>query len=329
MAKERTKGFSSERRKLYQHQVAFHFAHHHKKPSDLAYNEVVVLTDEQVHHALEKAGKAELSKDDVELLKAIKSRFTPSELQQLRNGAVLHNDGVIRLNSDAKHHKIGVISDTHIGSIYAPDEWLQYASDTFVREGCELIIHCGDLTEGMKAGRLGTQMYEIEKDCLGYPAMRDASVRAFERFSLPIYIISGNHDRFFQDNADIVQDVAARLPNMHYLGNSARECIPIVFDGAKVLLFHGLDGFSNTRLKNLAYSEQVGLNNISLVLAGHVHKFEEKFIDGCYMFNVPCMQKQTGWMRGKKLYADCGFLILEFDVADQRVINLKTQFYNL
>lgn len=294
MGKE--KWLSIEQKKVYQYLTALHFNAGDNHASETAYNEVIAMSEMEVH------------------LKA----------QAIANGG--HPEPPRKVEN---HHRIGVISDTHIGSIYAPAEWLDKAFDTMAAEGCEMVLHCGDLTEGMKGARIDTQMYEIEPDCLGYPAMREAAVKACERCKLPMYIISGNHDHFFPNNADIVADVCMRVPTMHYLGSGCKECHPVLFDGAKVLLFHGLDGFSNVRLKNLAFSEQVGLKGISMVLAGHVHKFEVKFIDGCYMIHVPTLQATSGWMRGKKLYADCGFLILDFEVKDNRITNLTTKYVNL
>lgn len=329
MGKE--KWLSLEQKKVYQHFCATYFQQGIPDSSDAAYKKLLSLTEAQVLSMAEdikngSAPKETPRNEDEELIRAIRNRYTASEIKQLMKGVDIRSDGMQHFSSPTRHHKIGVMSDTHIGSIYSPAEWLTQSIETMQKEGCEFVLHAGDLTEGMKAQRIGTQMYEIEPDCLGYPAMRAASVEALKRLQIPMYIISGNHDHFFQDNADIVADVCERVPKMHYLGNDKAT---IDIDGAKVMLFHGEDGFSNVRLKNLAYSEQVFANGISMMLCGHVHKFEVKWIDSCYMVHVPTLQSRSGWMARKKLTADCGFLVLEFDVKDKRIINLKTQFYNL
>lgn len=104
----------------------------------------------------------------------------------------------------------------------------------------------------------------------------------------------------------------------------------IEFDGAKVALFHGEDGYSNTRLERICYKVfKVSINNIAMVLAGHVHKYEIKKFDDTYAIHVPALQSRSNWMMSKKLTADCGYLILEFDVIEKHIYNLKVQYYNL
>ena len=224
------------------------------------------------------------------------------------------------------HHRIAVISDTHIGSRFAPYEWHALAARQINELGCECLLHCGDLTEGMRVKRLGTQMYELTD--LGFEAQRDRAVEMMSAYDLPIYAISGNHDAFFKEyaGADIVRAVAERVDGMTYLGYDTAD---IDVEGVTVRLWHGGDGNSyalSYRLQKVIES-LTGGTKPGILLAGHVHKFCYIFERNVHAISCPCMQMQTDWMRGKKLAAHTGFLVLEFDVLDGCVCNLSVRLY--
>jgi len=62
-------------------------------------------------------------------------------------------------------------------------------------------------------------------------------------------------------------------------------------------------------------------------LAGHTHKFCYIFQRHIHAIEVPCMQRQTNYMRGKKLAAHTGFLDIQFDVCEQGVCNLSVKLF--
>lgn len=258
-------------------------------------------------------------------LKAIAERYSEDELEMLAKGE-LHDKSLRypKVHIHGEHHRIGVMSDTHIGSVYSPDEWIATALRDMEEAGCECVLHCGDLVEGLKTGRMGTQIYELSE--LGYKAQRDKAVALFSQSSLPIYCISGNHDYFFHENAgaNIVEDICEKVENMTYLGHDQAD---IDVDGATIRLFHGGDGSSyavSYRSQKLCESFPMG-KKPDILLAGHVHKFDWCNWEGVKAISVPCLQMQSGWMRGRKLAAHCGYLILDFEVYDGRVCRLATE----
>lgn len=260
-------------------------------------------------------------------ISAILERYTEEELEWLAKGQGL-TDKNLRYQKphlEGKHFRIGVISDGHLGSKYSPIEWHLSAFKEFEKAKCNCVLHCGDLVDGLKRNRADTQIYELSH--IGYKAQRDLAVDVFGQCNLPIYAISGNHDGFFNDcGANIVEDIANRLDNMTYLGDGTAD---LTFDGAIVRLHHGGDGNSyalSYRLQKLIESYSGG-KKPNILLAGHVHKYCHIFERNIQAVSVPTLQMQTSWMQQKKLAAHTGFLIIDFDVFEEQVVNFQIKMY--
>lgn len=267
-------------------------------------------------------------KADAELAAKLKEIYTPAELDKIVAGEGLSRPIEIpRISLTGEHHKMLVLSDTHIGSSYSPYEWHDAAAEIAKKENCECVLHCGDLTEGMRIKRIGTQIYELSE--IGYERQKDKAIELMSKYNMPIYAISGNHDAFFHEymDADVVKAVAAEVPNMTYLGYDTAD---IDIDGVKLRLWHGGDGSNSYalsyRLQKVIESLPGGTKP-AILLAGHVHKFCYIFERNVHAISCPSMQAQTAWMRGKKLASHTGFLLLEFDVKDGCVCNLSVKLF--
>lgn len=142
---------------------------------------------------------------DKEVLDRLRAQYSPEELMALAEGRGFARPVAYpSINLSGTHHRIAVISDTHIGSRFSPYEWHDIVAEKVREQGCECILHCGDLTEGMRIQRVGTQMYELSD--LGFEAQRDRAVELLSKYGgLPIYIILGNHDAFFKDGHEMVE----------------------------------------------------------------------------------------------------------------------------
>lgn len=256
------------------------------------------------------------------------ARYSPKELEQLANG-----EGIERRRIDypeihlhGRHHHFVVISDTHIGSVYSPDEWHDIVADYANENGVEAVLHCGDLVDGVKISRAGTQIYELSE--VGFEAQKAKAVELLGKYEVPVYIISGNHDAYYKEfaGANVVASVAQELPNVTHIGDDEAD---IEIDGVTIRLFHGGDGNSyalSYRLQKLVEAITGG-HKPNILLAGHVHKFCYIFERNIHAISVPCLQMQTAYMRGKKLAAHTGFLDLQFDVINGGVCNLSVTLF--
>ena len=264
------------------------------------------------------------------LMVKLRNRYSDEELRAIAAGQGIAKRFIpfpeIHLNGG--HHRILVMSDTHIGSVYSPEEWhsivSSYANDP--ANGIECILHCGDLVDGLKIGRAGTQIYELTE--IGFEAQRDKAVRQMSQYHPPIYIISGNHDAYFKEfaGANIVKEVCDRVGNMTYVGQDSAD---IDVGGCTIRLFHGGDGNSyalSYRLQKLVESITGG-QKPHILLAGHVHKFCYIFDRNIHAVSVPAMQSQTSFMRARKLAAHTGFLVIDFESIEGSICNLSVKFY--
>lgn len=263
------------------------------------------------------------------IIERLRKRYSESEIE-----AIVRGEGIERKRIDfpeiklrGGRHRFVVISDTHIGSVYSPEEWHDIVSDYVNNNDIEAVLHCGDLVEGMKISRIGTQIYELSD--IGYEAQKAKSLQILAKYKTPIYMISGNHDFYYQEyaGANIIKSLSDSLDNLTYIGHDSAD---INIDGAVIRLFHGGDGSNSYavsyRLQKLCEAITGG-NKPNILLAGHVHKFCYIFERNIHAISVPCMQMQTDFMRGKKLAAHTGFLELEFDVDCGAVCNLGVKYF--
>lgn len=261
------------------------------------------------------------------LLQLIAERYSDEELRLLSKGHGLEDRNLTfpKISLTGEHHKIGVISDGHLGSKYSPIDFHLSAFDTFKKENCECILHCGDLVEGLNPKRSDTQIYELSH--IGYQEQKKLAVDVFSQCELPVYAISGNHDSWYKSmGADIVEQICEEMPNMQYLGYNQAD---ITIGNATIRLFHGGDGNSyalSYRLQKLAESFTGG-KKPNILLAGHVHKMCYVFDRMIHCVSVPSLQMQTPWMAGKKIAAHTGFLIIEFDTNENGVCNFQFRYY--
>lgn len=264
------------------------------------------------------------------LIQRLRERYSEDELEMIARGEGIQKRYIPfpQITLEGEHHRILVMSDTHIGSVYSPTEWHDIVSDyaNDPRNDIECILHLGDLVDGLKLARMGTQIYELSE--LGYDAQKKKAIELMGKYHKPIYIISGNHDAYFRENggADIVKAVANELPNMTYVGYNSAD---IMVGGAKIRMFHGGDGNSyaySYRLQKLVEAINGG-NKPNILLAGHTHKYISLFDRNIFAISCPAMQSQTKFMEAKKLAAHTGFLILDFDTLNGSVRNLAVQYF--
>jgi predicted phosphodiesterase len=211
------------------------------------------------------------------------------------------------------------MSDTHYGSIYTDTSHSIAAITEFNKQKVDLVVHPGDITEGMM-GRPG-DVYELSH--IGYKAQRAESIRMLDMIDAPFYAISGNHDMSYTSKhgtgANIVEDICEGMKQKgHYLGHDEGD---IQINGITIRLFHGGDGSSYA----LSYRGQkiieaiTGGTKPNIMFTGHSHKSFSMFYRNIHYIESGTLQKQSSWMRGKKLAAHVGFFIAEVTIADNGV----------
>lgn len=195
------------------------------------------------------------------------------------------------------------------GSIYTDPGMWESALKQFKKEKCEFIAHVGDLTEGMS--NRPDHIYQLSH--IGYAAQKKHAREMLQLWPGKIYVISGNHDRWFIKNAgaDIIEDVTENLPNVEYLGHDEGN---ISLKGkASLRLWHGEDGNSyavSYRIQKVVES-LTGGEKPNIMLFGHTHKTIYLPERNIHCYSLGSIQKQSKWMRGKRIKADTGFWIID------------------
>ena len=210
-----------------------------------------------------------------------------------------------------KPFKLGIVSDTHFGSIHQQITLLNEAYKTFKEEGITKVIHAGDMVEGN--GKLFKgQVYEMFLH--GADAMTEYAINNYPRVDgITTYVIGGSHDySFFKDGGmDVLQKISEKRSDIKNLGISGAY---LQFGKIKIYVMHPSGGTPYAR----SYRMQKIIEQFppedkpNILLVGHLHITNSlpsyRNVAG---FQLPCFQTQTQYLRAKGLAPDIGFLILE------------------
>jgi predicted phosphodiesterase len=264
------------------------------------------------------------------VLSKIADLYSDKELETIAKGGRLvpGMKKVPVVDFDGERIRIGAMSDTHLGSKYTHPEFIHQAFEEFRKEGVDMVVHVGDVTEGMS--KRDGHVYELSH--IGYHQQKAHAIEVLGEWTeTPAYAIDGNHDRWYMQNSDtgaiIVSDICDALPNWTFLGHDEGD---ISLGGVATLkLWHGLDGSSyalSYRLQKIIESLSGG-EKPSVLLCGHVHKYVHIFERMVHAVSVGCMQRQSQWMRGKRLAAHVGFCIMDVYINKSGVCKFANTFY--
>jgi predicted phosphodiesterase len=229
-----------------------------------------------------------------ELNEILKSKITPTKSK-------FHDHTILG------YSKIGIISDTHIGSNKFDENLFALAGKTFRENKVDAVYHAGDILEGM-SGRDGN-IYEL--DYMGFSKQIGYAVKLWKKYfkGLKTFAITGNHDLWFKIRNNSGIDAGEELENrlgkdiFEYLGESEAN----VKLGPKTImkLFHPNDGTAYTvsyKLQKLIESLESG-RKPNILIEGHYHKALYMFYRNIHGLESGTLCGQTEFMRGKKIAA--------------------------
>lgn len=229
---------------------------------------------------------------------------------------------------DGKRLRIGLISDTHIGSKEEALPELELAYDIFAEQGINEVWHAGDLVCGY--GIFRTQAMEVK-----YHTFEDQSHYAAEvypqRKGITTRMITGNHDVegvFGQIGANPVQAVANVRDDIDFLGNySAWIELP---GGSFVHLLHGKGGGSyafSYQAQKLVDSYPQGRKPVILAV-GHFHRKGNIEARGVEVLWPGCFEWSSPFLARLGLAPAVGFYILDLTIGDDgSLVQFKPTWY--
>lgn len=136
---------------------------------------------------------------------------------------LLQRKRIVIHNFFGKEMRIGVVSDSHIGSLYERIDILEAAYDVFEKHGITAVYHCGDMCEGSSRMHAGQ---EFEVYAHGADAQVQEAIKKYPfRKNIKTYFIAGSHDLSFwkSDGIDIGEQIAEKRRDMVYLGKELAD----------------------------------------------------------------------------------------------------------
>lgn len=226
--------------------------------------------------------------------------------------------------------KYGVISDTHIGSIYYDSDLMTRAANEFEKEKVDFVIHVGDVCEGHYEGYRKGSVFELTH--IGGDNQIKYAVEELNKINrnIPLYFITGNHENntFFKlTGFEIGKTIEDMVENSKFLGN-AEGIIDLPYD-KKIMLLHPDGGSSyaiSYKPQKIAESLEGG-KKPNILHIGHFHKSEYLDYRNIHIVQSGCLQSQSKFMKGRHLSAHKGFWIMDVDVTKNGINQIKPTWY--
>lgn len=227
-------------------------------------------------------------------------------------------------NWGSQRVKIGLVGDTHIGSLYSDQKVLEDIYRRFKKERVEAVYHTGDLTEGYNR-RKG---HSLECELHGFDAQVQGVIDRYPSINgVKTYFITGDHDGWHKENggAGVGRWVSQMRPDMEFLGEFTATVD--IASNTDIMLLHPDKGTAYA----LSYHPQkmaealAGGTKPNILGIGHYHKMEYLFYRNIHIFQTGCVQQQTPWMKRKFLSAHQGAWVLDVRMKKDGTVDRLTQ----
>lgn len=235
-----------------------------------------------------------------------------------------------------KYYRMGLVSDTQIGSKYQQMTLLYDAYAEFKKQKVDFALHAGDFFEGV--GVFSGQDVEIfMHDPFGDEQIEYAD-KNYPHADFKTYIIGGQHDRIFwkRHGRNIIEALCKKRKDLVNRGFYKAE---FSIKGLKVGLMHPGGGVAYARSYKMQkiIENMVGFiasipkaNAPILEVMGHWHiPCHLPSYMGIDAVSLPCFQSQTPYLEQKGLMPVVGYAIAELWLdRDKNESKVTINFYN-
>jgi predicted phosphodiesterase len=193
----------------------------------------------------------------------------------------------------ADDFKIALVSDTHLGSTYSQVTSLREFYKQAELAGCESVLHCGDLVDGVKINNSHLRLFGSPEALLGYTSSNYPD-------NLPTYWITGNHEERITDEfeIDIGKEISYDRRDMRCLGHNEGK---VTMHGKTFYLYHG-NGTRNPEEQMLTgYNHSTGY--VDAVFCGHLHSYHTSRLNSVPVMVVPSFQATPPYMKCRSVIA--------------------------
>jgi hypothetical protein len=242
----------------------------------------------------------------------------------------------------SKPLKIGIVTDTHIGSIHARLDALNTAYDHFAAEGINRVYHGGNFIDGYKVGINEFELVEEAGPSIERQINYAARVYP-KRPKIKTHFITGCcHEGWWikKSGLNIGRLMASRFTergrdDLEYLGHLEADIelrtsnLPKKQRGPIMRIFHPGGGSAyalSYKSQKISESYQGG-EKPQIQVITHFHKFDYNYAREIHNVLGGCLQDQTTFMRKKHIEAHVGYLIFEIKIAaDGAVESFKPEW---
>lgn len=209
--------------------------------------------------------------------------------------------------------RLGVVSDTHLGSQYQALAELEAVYDEFHARGVSAVVHAGDVFAGVGMYR-GQETDELLPAVDTYSRQVDYAEAEYpKRDGITTYMIAGNHDldgAFSRSISSPVRALASRRKDIAYLGDD--KATVALTNGAKVMVAHGRGpaGYAHSYKAQRFIETLPIVERPDLLVLGHFHRAGFFVHDGVSCVLAACFQTQTPFLASNAIEPDVGGFVV-------------------
>jgi predicted phosphodiesterase len=223
--------------------------------------------------------------------------------------------------------RLGVVSDTHIGSNFQQithlSDFYRYADS----KGVQAYLHGGDVLEGIHQAHRDAA---YEQYAFGVDAQVNAVATQYPKSANGKTLhIGGNHDDWAFQNVGVTSGILieARRPDLKYVGYHSAF---VELGGLRILIQHGSKGGGSYARSYRTQKLIEGLSDVErqatdVALFGHWHtdSYLGRYM-GVITFMLPCFKAQDRFLRMLGRNPTIGGLLLEIEFTRTRKVwNVK------
>jgi len=242
----------------------------------------------------------------------------------------------------AEKKKIAYISDSHIGNEKCREDLLKEQYEIAKKEKCELIIHSGDVFEGINA-HPGHRNELKEK---GADEQLDRALKIWPQSDIPTAFISGSAGHAYKSfwlnvGYDIVRALVKELKykygkNLYFYNEKDKIFATFKVGNIKIMSLHPTGGAPKSRsyrpqeIINKLFNEIVtgAAGDVHIIAIGHLHLAMFMMYKGIAIYLVPCIVEANNYLQSKTLIPDLGMWVSETGIDKEgNTIYIKNRYY--
>jgi hypothetical protein len=255
--------------------------------------------------------------------------YTPDQIRLLKKGRFMPGQTAIpAINFSGQRIRILATGDPHFCSIFYGERQWAAMIEVGLAAGCDFMTVSGDVTDGWSK----RDDHITELTHVTYDAQRDYAIGQLAMWPKDMYLIDGNHDRYWVHRAGawIVKDICEAIgKRAHFLGSDEGD---ISLKGkASLKLWHGRDAASayahSYRPQNIVERTFTGGEKPNVLFIGHGHKYFHFFPRHVHTIGTAAMCSQSKYMRGSLKANHYGFTIVDVWVNKDGVAHCKPDWH--